>query len=1058
MATVAEIEQQIAALRARLGSLEDAKITVQAEIERLQFQAVDLKSAARRQREGGDIAGADALRAQAQALDDRAAGLYNSQAFRDVDTAESEIRRLENELYNAQQKAKFEESQQTQKPATEERTAEQKAESDKTTPVVDKPAPVQAEGADNKNPPPTADRPSQTEQQIANDDDPQNLVKSTTKQQANVQGNIDVSGDITPQSNILDNFASNTWTASVYLLSPAQYTELVTTKKKRVNGYNLLFQSGGAPNNVGGYQGASNPAFQAKTDAEGGNQGVAPGIPGSNAPDAGRNPAFAQDFYIDSVTFENLLPGKQTQAAHNIVSLKFTVIEPGNITLLDRIHAAVQDMAQTLGETDTVNYTAAQYLMVMRWYGYDINGNLVAGKTAPDVNGISDTNAIVEKFFPFQIYKVDWSVTSKLVNYEFECVPTGHMVAGSTKRGTIPYDVQLTAQTVEELLSGNAVYENKAAPADNPGATTTPKSTAGQNTRDANRETASLAARYPPPKTNTAPTPKIISKSGLAAAMTEYSAQYVLDGKIKVADTYEIIFADGAEDIKNATIILPGSIVDQKQTSMSNTGNPNQTLNPNTDSIKITTRNWSITAGMQMSQVIELAIRNSSYIYNQGLTVNLESSDKEQANLKASGKPVQWYKINFQAVPIGYDSRTRDFAYHVIYIISKYEIPNFDSLYFPIGKFRGVHKRYPYWFTGLNTAIIDFSANFNAAYNMTISGGPDVESADAAIRARLSSNTRDLIKYSVASRSTESSKGAEGRGNEAGANASEYLYAMDQPGGSTVKIIGDPAWIQQGSLCGGITAQDLSVSAFLPDGTINFDNMQVLFEVVWQRPEDYDLNTGLADPYARQNRQNGTPGEPIQTNVYQATKVLNEFRGGKFEQTITGLLYMIPIPESKKADLRDLEAGVSRGTRPTTAQPEDDSVNRAENAKFARQGNRSSVPISGSAVVTGDGTAVVTPQIPAVQSAMNQASAAFSGTGTPIAPIFSNPNYSAAAISGTSFTAAGITPADTIASVGYPRAPTGAGVNPITFTDAPLPLNTTLQNVRQRIQQIAKDS
>jgi prefoldin subunit 5 len=32
MATVAEIEQQIAALRARLGSLEDAKITVQAEI------------------------------------------------------------------------------------------------------------------------------------------------------------------------------------------------------------------------------------------------------------------------------------------------------------------------------------------------------------------------------------------------------------------------------------------------------------------------------------------------------------------------------------------------------------------------------------------------------------------------------------------------------------------------------------------------------------------------------------------------------------------------------------------------------------------------------------------------------------------------------------------------------------------------------------------------------------------------------------------------------------------------------------------------------------------
>ena len=853
---------------------------------------------------------------------------------------------------------------------------------------------------------------------------------------------------------MLDNFASNVWTASVYLLSPAQYTELVTTKRKRVNGYNLLFQSGGAPNNVGGYQGSSNPAYQADTNVEGGNQGTAPGVPGRNAPDAGRNPAFAQDFYIDSVTFENLLPGKQTQAAHNVTTLKFTVIEPGNITLLDRIHAAVQDMAQTGENTDTVNYTAAQYLMVMRWYGYDINGNLVAGKTAPDADGVSDTNSIVEKFFPFQIRKVDWSVTSKLVSYEFEGVPTGHNVANSTNRGTIPYDVQLTAQTVEELLSGNAQYSSVAPNAALPRETVAATARTNFAATDSRR-----LDQQTPPKTNTAPTPKTISKSGLAAAMTQYAAQYVApQGKYTVPDTYEIIFADGAEDIKNATITLPGSIIEQKQTSMSNTGDPNQTLNSNTDSIKITTRNWSITAGMQMSQVIDLAIRNSSYIYSQALTVNDEQG-KEKPNPNASGKPVQWYKINFQAIPNGYDPARNDYAYHVIYIISKYEIPNFDSKYFPLGKFRGVHKRYPYWFTGLNTAIIDFSANFNAAYNMTISGGPDVESADAQLRRKLSSNTRDLIKYSAASRSTESSMGAEGKGNEIGANASEYLYAMDQPGGTVMKIIGDPAWIQQGSLCGGITAQDLSVSAFLPDGTINFDNMQVLFEVVWQRPEDYNLLTGLADPYARQNRQNGTPGEPIQTNVYQAIKVVNEFRGGKFEQQITGLLYMIPIPESKKADRRDLEARNSRGTRPaTTAQPEDDSVNRAESAKFASQGNRGSAPVSGSAVITGDGTAVVTPQIPAVQSAMNQASARFSGAGTPMAPIFSNPNYSLAAISGTSFTATGISPADTTAPAGYPRAPTGSGVSPITFTDAPLPLNTTLQNVRQRIQQIAKDS
>ena len=890
---------------------------------------------------------------------------------------------------------------------------------------------------------------------LANDNNPQTSVKSNVQQQANAAGNINGNGDITPQGNVLDNFASTTWTASVYLLSPAQYTELIKTKKKRVNGYNLLFQSGGAPNNVGGYQGASNPAYQSETDTEGGNQSVPPGTPSSNGPDAGRNPAFAQDFYIDTVTFENLLPGKQTQAAHNVTTLKFTVIEPGNITLLDRIYAAVQDMAQTNGETDTVNYTAAQYLMVMRWYGYDINGNLVAGKTAPDADGVSDTNSIVEKFIPFLIRKVDWSVTSKLVSYDFECVPVGHNVAGSTNRGTIPYDVQLTAQTVEELLSGNAQYSSVAPNAALPRETVAATARTNFAATDPRR-----LDQQTPPKTNTAPTPKTISKSGLAAAMTQYAAQYVApQGKYTVPDTYEVIFADGAEDIKNATITLPGSLIDQKQTGMNNTNDANQNLNPAASAMKVTARNWSITAGMQMSQVIDLAIRNSSYVYNQALTVNTEEidttkdakeTDTENANTKASGKPVQWYKINFQATPNGYDPARNDYAYHVVYIISKYEIPNFDSKYFPLGKFRGVHKRYPYWFTGLNTAILDFSANFNAAYNMTISGGPDVESADAQIRKKLTSNTRDLVKYTVASRSTESSKGADGKGNEAGANAAEYLYAMDQPGGSQMKIIGDPAWIQQGSLCGGVSAQDLSVSAFLPDGTINFDNMQVLFEVVWQRPEDYDLSTGLADPYARQNRQNGTPGEPIQTNVYQAIKVVNEFRGGKFEQIITGLLYTVPIPETKKADLRDAEAGNSRGTRNATAEPEDDSVNRAEDARFARQGNRGSVPVSGSAVINS--------QIPIAQSAMNQASAGFAGTGTPMAPVFSNTNYAAAALGGTRFTATGIVPADTIAPATYPQAPTGAGVNPVTFTDAPLPLNTTLQNIRQRIQQIAKDS
>jgi hypothetical protein len=1025
MATVAEIEQQIAALRAQLSSLQAARDQVNAEIRTLSAEMQDLRAAARRQAAGGDQAGAEVLRAQAAQIEDKIGNLYSSPAFKNLGDAELQIQKLEAELYNAQQKAAYEAQQQKQPPAVEQRTAEQKAESDRTTPVVDKPAPVSPEGVDNANTPPAPEQPAQTQQTVAQDDKPK-VSTTTTQKEVNAKGNTDSLNFVKPQANILDQFASTAWAASVYLLSPAQYTALMRTKKRNVNGYNLLFQSGGAPNNVGGFQGASNPAYQAKTNVEGGNQTVAPGVPGATAPDAGRNPAFTQDFYIDNISFENALPGKQTQTSHMISNLKFNVIEPGNITLLDRIYAAVQDMAQTTSaKSKNVNYTAAQYLMVIRWYGYDINGNLVAGKKAPDAHGLSDTNAIVEKFIPFLIRKVNWSVSNKLVNYEFDCAPVGQIIGGGTRRGTIPYDVQLTATTVGSLLSGPVTYYNGASPANNPGgATTTNDALAAswtnnsRSAQDNNALAASWAAK-PPAKADSARSKNTKLGGGLADAMTNFSSDLVTIEKVYTqADAYEVIFADGAEDIKNATITLPGSIVTQAATPMGTAPSENatQALNPETNPMDIKARNWSITAGMQMSQVIDLAIRNSSYIYNQALTVYDQETKQEKPNPNAVGKTVQWFNVTMQAVPLEYDEARNDFAYKITYIISKYEIPNFESSYFPVGKFRGIHKRYPYWFTGENTAVLEYTASFNAAYNMTISGGPDQESADVKLKKRQTSNGRDIVKYTYGARSTESNKGADGVGNEVGANAAEYLYAFAEPGGTKLKIIGDPAWIQQGSLAGGVTAQDLSVQAFLPDGTINFDNSQILFEIAWQRPEDYDINTGLANPYARPGN---TPGQPVQSNFYQATKVQNEFRGGKFEQTITGALYIQALPDSKKptpgAAANDALAASwkNNGTTPGADTAQDDSSNRAEDARFARQGREQAASPS-----AGTETLALTGQTAGVTSTNPYASAgrlaASNETGTITAPPFSTPDYSASAISGTtpSFSPAPVTPAD----------------------------------------------
>ena len=270
---------------------------------------------------------------------------------------------------------------------------------------------------------------------LANDDDKQTQTQgatasgpegpANTSPGANPAGNLNADGAIEPQPNILDRFASYTYSASVYLMSTRQYTRLLRSKKKNINGYNLLFQSGGAPTNVGGFLGKGTGTVNSQD----------PGAEFAqefNDQDYGRNPAFPQDFYIDSITIDNALPGRQTQAAHMVTNLKFTVIEPGNISLLDRLYAAVQDMGQTAGENQPINYTATAYLMVIRWYGYDANGNLVKVGALDPATGLTDPNAVVEKFIPFIIKKINWSVGSKLVSYEFDCAPINQMVAGGT--------------------------------------------------------------------------------------------------------------------------------------------------------------------------------------------------------------------------------------------------------------------------------------------------------------------------------------------------------------------------------------------------------------------------------------------------------------------------------------------------------------------------------------------------------------------------------------------------------------------------------------------------
>jgi hypothetical protein len=770
--------------------------------------------------------------------------------------------------------------------------------------------------------------------------------------------------NVKPRPNILDDYATYSYSASVYLMTEVQYARLLSQKTKKIDGYQLLFQSGGAPINNGGIR-------ERGTDGEPG----APNVPEWANQDGGRNPFFDNDFYIDSITIENLPPGKSTGSAHNVSGLKFTLIEPNGITLLDRLYDAVANLAPRDG-AGKVNYTAPTYLMVIRFYSYDEYGVPQAVKSKPDQEGTSDPAALVEKFIPFKIKSINWGVGTKLVSYEWECVPTGQMIAGYTNRGTIPADVQLTNSTVGGLLGGAAKYSGTTTAAANPGAATT--TTAYSNSRDkerqeseqraaANRvaagnqsdanqsdaETRRLAnagskpaPAAAPAKADAAPTSKTTITGGLMGAMNDFQAKLVKDGVFTIADEYVIEFVGpDANKIRDAKLQLPNDKVDKRMTAAGKAPTQDaQTLDQSRTSVDMISRSFSITAGQQLLQAIDLTIRNSSYIADQALVI-VNPDGTTQPNPNSRNKPLKWFTIGMSAVPIGdkIDPKRNDYAYRITYTVAAREVKNVISKYFPVSKFSGVHKRYPYWFTGENTAVLEYQETLNAMYQLTVSGGEDSKSNAAKTREAYTSSMADIVTYNYAPTSTESNKGADGKSLEAAANAAEVLYSPGDLRECKIKIVGDPAWIMQGSTFRVLNEEMLGGQAlstgFLPDGSIAFDNQDVLFEIVWQRPEDYDLNTGLADPYSQtQKKYNNRTA--LQSRVYLCKKVVSEFRNGAFTQTLEGALYLFPIPS--KTNTADPAAANKAVNKSNPKETDDGSFDRAEAAKLARQGRPSS--------------------------------------------------------------------------------------------------------------------
>jgi hypothetical protein len=132
-----------------------------------------------------------------------------------------------------------------------------------------------------------------------------------------------------------------------------------------------------------------------------------------------------------------------------------TVVEPSGITLIPNLSKAVEAF---LGgaQNKRVNFASAIYLLVIRFYGYDDQGNLVRGGVNSPLAGTTGP-AFVEKYYPITIDKIDFKVSNKLVEYDIQGTAVQQSIATGSNRGTIPYNVELGGISVKDALTGPTV-------------------------------------------------------------------------------------------------------------------------------------------------------------------------------------------------------------------------------------------------------------------------------------------------------------------------------------------------------------------------------------------------------------------------------------------------------------------------------------------------------------------------------------------------------------------------------------------------------------------------
>lgn len=625
--------------------------------------------------------------------------------------------------------------------------------------------------------------------------------------------------------NPLSKLSNYTYNLSLYMITPDAYDAFILSGRKKID---ALSQA--------------KPMTEVGPSATGGAFLIAQSG-GINNKTTSRAPGFELDYYIDNVKFTTSTTGQDTGTAAFTQNLTLTITEPYGFSFLTNLKRALTGLQEYAGSTTykaNTNSLRQFFILGIRFYGYDSNGNLVKGTDYLDgvvLDPENGTEALFERFYDLQFQTIKFNIGAKSTVYTITATNPGAQTMLGTKRGRCINGARCVGSTVEEMLKG---------------------------------------------------------PDGLLARLNKEQEDQVKKNPQdrKIANRYDIKFlADAQERIAEARMVLasdlnkwrwPGSKAENTTAVNDSTG-----IKALPDS---NAREMSFNSDTAIIQAISTIVQHSSYM-EEALSIvysNVLQPDGKQKNVeqikKERPQPISWFNVSAELSEVEWDDLICDWAYKTTFIVTVYDVPGINTPFITDPQtYYGPHKYFNYTFTGLNTEVLDFNLTFNNSYmNLVLTTPFSINAGDTKLGT---SGGQTAITPGM--RSGGDTTGSLNTAGEAQASVVTLLTSPEAYTNGNLSILGDPDFLMRDQVS---SLSNLYEKFYGSDGfTISAHGGDVFVEVILKESQDYNHNIGVQElnesiifqPYPKQ------VADIAKGIIYKVQNVTTTFSSGKFTQNLS---------------------------------------------------------------------------------------------------------------------------------------------------------------------------